>query len=158
MAIEFVALGRPATAGSKRGIPIRMKTGKTFVAMKDDSGDRGTSWRGAVASAARDAMQSPELLSGPLRIEIRFYRARPKSHYRTGKFSHELKPDAPYWPTTAPDVDKMSRAIFDALKGVVYGDDAQIVVKEAVKRYGTPERAEVKVQPLENAIDRKSVV
>lgn len=34
---------------------------------------------------------------GPLQMELYFFFGRPKSHYRTGKFSHILKPDAPLW-------------------------------------------------------------
>lgn len=36
---------------------------------------------------------------GPVALTATFYFSRPKSHYRTGKFAHILKPDAPSWHT-----------------------------------------------------------
>ena len=36
---------------------------------------------------------------GPVAMTATFYFSRPKSHFRTGKFAHVLKPDAPLWHT-----------------------------------------------------------
>jgi hypothetical protein len=44
-----------------------------------------------------------------------------------------------------PDLDKLVRGLNDALTGVVFEDDSQIDQIVAVKRYGVPERTEVKV-------------
>ena len=38
-------------------------------------------------------------------------------------------------PVTRPDVDKLTRACFDALSSVVWADDAQVVGVRANKRY-----------------------
>jgi Holliday junction resolvase RusA-like endonuclease len=39
-------------------------------------------------------------------------------------------------PTQRPDVEKLARAVFDALTGVVYDDDSQVVQLTARKEYG----------------------
>lgn len=54
--VTFTVDGKPATAGSKRGIIRRNKGGKMFVAMKDDSGDKGIGWRALVQDRAKAAM------------------------------------------------------------------------------------------------------
>jgi crossover junction endodeoxyribonuclease RusA len=40
--------------------------------------------------------------------------------------------------TTPPDLDKVGRALMDALTGVVYRDDAQVIRLDAGKSYGDP--------------------
>jgi crossover junction endodeoxyribonuclease RusA len=40
------------------------------------------------------------------------------------------------WPSVRPDVDKLTRAILDALTGVAYVDDGQVVATTQTKRYG----------------------
>lgn len=42
-----------------------------------------------------------------------------------------------------PDLDKLVRATLDALTGVIYVDDAQVVSINARKMYGSPERVEI---------------
>lgn len=44
-----------------------------------------------------------------------------------------------------PDIDKLARATLDALTGVLFVDDAQVVHLEARKHYGSPERVEIGV-------------
>ena len=50
--------------------------------------------------------------------------------------------------TTMPDIDKLARCALDALTGIVFRDDAQIVDLHATKRYGEPERAELTIREL----------
>jgi Holliday junction resolvase RusA-like endonuclease len=47
-----------------------------------------------------------------------------------------------------PDIDKICRSTFDALTGVLFKDDAQVVEIVARKQYGTPERVEIICQKL----------
>ena len=43
--------------------------------------------------------------------------------------------DGLMFPTKKPDVDNVVKAIFDALNGIVWGDDVQVVWLAASKRY-----------------------
>jgi crossover junction endodeoxyribonuclease RusA len=70
---------------------------------------------------------------------LRFVFPRPRSHYRTGKNQHLLRDSAPIWHATKPDVDKLCRAVFDSLSGVLIQDDSQIASLRAEKVYADPE-------------------
>jgi len=76
-----------------------------------------------------------EPFSGPLRIFLEFYFPRPKNHFRTGKYSGELKPTAPHIHTNMPDVDNLSKFILDAMNEVFYEDDRQVVELNSHKEY-----------------------
>jgi Holliday junction resolvase RusA-like endonuclease len=80
-------------------------------------------WRNAVAFAALDLITDGwELLDEPLELSVIFYLPRPKSVSRE-------------FPAVMPDVDKLLRAVFDSLSGVIYVDDSRIITVSAQKRY-----------------------
>jgi len=70
--------------------------------------------REAVAVEARKHFTTPDL--GPVFVEIVFYLPRPKS-----------MPKGRIRPTIMPDLDKLARSTLDALTGIAYKDDAQVV-------------------------------
>jgi Holliday junction resolvase RusA-like endonuclease len=128
--IEFVVYGRPAPQGSKQAFAIykgrkgaRVFTGK--VAQVEMS-KYVKPWRESVAAAAL-ALDILEPLEGPLVASMVFSIARPKSHYRTGRFAHLLRDSAPVRPACTPDLSKILRATEDALTGIVWKDDALVV-------------------------------
>jgi len=138
--VTITAYGTPQPAGSKTA--GRTRDGRTFVR---DSNKNAAAWKHTIAQAAGQVMNGRELLDGPLRLAVVFHLARPKSHH--GK--RGLLPSAPRHPTVRPDTTKLLRAAEDALQGIVYRDDAQIVQQLAAKRYGTPERVEITVTPID---------
>jgi crossover junction endodeoxyribonuclease RusA len=80
-------------------------------------------WRNAVAFAALDLITDGwELLDEPLELSVIFYLPRPKSVSRE-------------FPAVMPDVDKLLRAVFDSLSGVIYLDDSRIIRATAQKLY-----------------------
>jgi len=136
--IQFTVHGIPAPAGSKRAFVVK---GRAVVT---DASAKSRPWKALVADAAAQAMNGAQLLRGPLCLSIVFHVPRPKGHI--GK--HGVRPSAPRFPAVRPDVDKLSRAVLDALSGVLYIDDAQIVEKTVAKYYGEPARAEITVREL----------
>lgn len=144
--LRFTVLGKAAPGGSKRAFAIRkggVPTGQVAVV---DANRRAKPWQAEVRAAAADAMYTADagfLLTGPLNVSMTFYQSRPKSHYGTGRNSSTLKPSARPFPTSAPDALKLARGTEDALTGVVFVDDAQVVDLDVHKRYGVPERCEV---------------
>lgn len=154
--IEFTIHGEARSAGSKRPMPIR-QGGLTGRIQKcvclEMSGEKGKAWRSSVVDAARAAYQGP-LLEGPLLVRFVFWRARLKGHYsdrKADRGKHVLKPDAPPFPTSQPDVLKTARAIEDALTKILYRDDVQIVDEILAKRWaapGQPGRVDVTVQEI----------
>jgi len=81
------------------------------------------------------------VITGPVFLSIDFWMPRPKSHYRTGKFAGELKPDALVYCPTTPDIDKLVRCTLDGLSvkcgGCVIADDSLVVKLLCEKRYIT---------------------
>lgn len=142
--VSFTVYGSPAPAGSKKTFALKkggVYTGR--VGVTHDS-KRAKPWMESVAREAAEAMQGRALLDGPLLLTATFFRARPSGHFgRRG-----LLPSAPPYPTTKPDLTKYVRAAEDALRGIVWRDDAQVVMQENGKFYGEPERVEITVQKL----------
>lgn len=146
--VEFTAYGEARPQGSKTSI----RRGKHTVTVDDADlktktrpAGSLTRWRTMVADAAGKAVGDRPRLDGPLIAVFRFVIPRPKSHY--GK--RGLLPSAPSYPTVKPDSLKLARAVEDALTGIVYRDDAQIVAHSIRRVYGEPERVIVRIVPVE---------
>lgn len=165
--LEFTVIGDPATKGSvtafvpkrKDGSFVTKPGGAPMVVKHDDTGAKGKTWSAAVAGSAFEAMvtQNVELVRDrPLVIEVDFYAPRPKSHFRSGRNAHLLAVDAPAAPCKRPDVDKLLRAILDALRNVVYADDGQVTAVIARKNFGEPARAVVRVSEFAPAVSAES--
>ena len=56
-------------------------------------------------------------LTGFISFRITFYFPRPKSHYRTGKYSHLLKANARAFHSVKPDIDNLVKFYLDTLQG-----------------------------------------
>ena len=65
-------------------------------------------------------------LEGPIKAELNFYEKRPKSHYRTGKFSNILKKNAAKFNMSKRDIDNFVKFVLDSLNKKMYVDDSQI--------------------------------
>jgi Holliday junction resolvase RusA-like endonuclease len=87
-------------------------------------------WRSTVALSARFAGAKP--VEGAIGIEIVFRVRRPKT----------VKRD---YPTVAPDLDKYIRGVLDALTGIAYLDDSQVIDIKAEKVYSDMAGADIKV-------------
>ena len=147
LAVEFRVNGLPAPQGSKRHL------GNGIMV---ESSKKVRPWRTDVQLAAERAY-SGDVISVPVHINVDFFFARPKSHYRTGKYSDLLKADAPLYASThrLGDLDKLLRSTIDALSfvtgGCVIRDDCLVVSLSSTKRYtnaGTPPGAAIKVLKL----------
>jgi Holliday junction resolvase RusA-like endonuclease len=69
-----------------------------------------------------------------VKIEFRF--PRHNSHFGTGKNVGKLKASAPKFVAVKPDVDKLIRAVLDALTDAgVFRDDSRVVQVSATKIY-----------------------
>lgn len=135
-ALEFVVFGQQQTAGSKRAFARIGANGRPFASVVDDN-PKTKNWQAAVAQAAAVAMRcagSTSLLEGPLVLCVVFTRVRPAGHF--GKRGLNKTGLENPWPHKKPDLLKLARAIEDALTGVVWRDDAQIVREVLEKRWG----------------------
>lgn len=140
---HLTVFGEAAPAGSKRAFK-HPHTGNIIVT---DANRKAKDWKGLVAHIAGENYRG-ELLDGPLFVAMTFYRPRPRSHYGSGRNSERLKPSAPAYPATRPDVLKLARGVEDSLSGVVYTDDARIVTELLEKRWGSPARVEIEIKEM----------
>jgi Holliday junction resolvase RusA-like endonuclease len=128
-ALHVFVPGKAVPGGSKKAFVVN---GHANI-VDDAKGNR--EWRGIVSYHAERAFDRKALLSGPLAVWATFQIQRPRSHYRVGRFAHVVRDAAPAWPIGKPDATKLWRAVEDALTGVVWNDDAQIVQQAITKRY-----------------------
>lgn len=141
--IDLFIPGIAKPAGSKRGF-LNRHTGRVAVV---DACAKSKDWKTDVKAGAMAAYDG-ELLTGPLRLDVRFVMQRPKSHRRS---NGELKPNAPLYHTSKPDATKLLRAVEDALTGVVWCDDAQIAIQHVTKVYGDRPGASLSVSLVLNS-------
>ena len=104
--VNFYVEGRPAPQGSKKSVG----RGRFVEASK-----YLPAWRAAVVSAARLAY-SGEPINAPCRLRVIVFLDKPK------------KPKFDVAPAVMPDVDKLARAIGDALKIAGLIEDDQLIV------------------------------
>ena len=71
-------------------------------------------------------------LEGPIRLRLIFFRPLLKSF---SKRKREMAQRCLIMPDTRPDLDNYVKFVKDALDGIFWQDDAQIVILEAQKRY-----------------------
>lgn len=135
IAIAFDVPGKPCTQGSKD------QFGR-------EANKRLPGWRSDARQAARDALPTPWDRAGWFAVSFDAYFVRPASHYGRRKGTPYLKPDAPAFPGRVGDVDKLARALLDALTGLIWGDDDQVVLLTGRKLYaaqGEPAALKVRV-------------
>lgn len=90
-------------------------------------------WRMAIADEAREVLRGAVLLTTPLAVRLEFRIPRPASHYTP---KGPRRPSAPDFPAGhVGDLDKLSRSALDALTGVLFADDCQVVELRARKVY-----------------------
>ena len=95
--------------------------------------------------AAQDAPAVP--VTGAVLLSLKSYRAMPKS---MSKAKREAALAGQLRPTTKPDVSNVLKGVEDALKGLWYADDSQIVgYGELGKWYSERPRIEVTMQEIE---------
>lgn len=117
----FYVMGDPAPQGSKRHVG-----GGRLI----ESSKKVAPWRTDVAAAAQEwraAHGRPQPLDGPVAARLVFFLRKPIS-----------TPKKVVQPLRKPDLDKLVRSTFDALKGVIWADDARVVSLHAEKRYAAP--------------------
>lgn len=144
--LSFTVLGDAQPAGSKRAFTPKGWQRPVVV----DANPNAKAWQQQVAGEALVALdgRTAPLFDGPVVVELTFYRSRPRSHYGSGRNAGQVRDSAPAFPVTRPDVLKLARGAEDAMSGIVYRDDAQIVDERLVKCWGDPARLEVTVRPL----------
>ena len=86
-------------------------------------------------------------LESVLELKIIFYFRRPKCHYGTGRNSNTLKKSAPKYMNRTPDIDNLIKFYLDAMNGVFFKDDRQIISIISEKKYCPEEGEQSRTKP-----------
>jgi Holliday junction resolvase RusA-like endonuclease len=88
---------------------------------------------------------SGKLHEGAIRIDITFYMPIPKSRSKKDK---KLMLEGRIRPQGRPDIDNLEKAVWDALNGYAWTDDARIVESSAKKLYAEHSCSVVTIEEL----------
>jgi Holliday junction resolvase RusA-like endonuclease len=141
--ISFSVECEPIPQGSMGGICTTKPNGSPMTVLKADN-PRTHAYRrqiGFAALEARAAAGIHEVFAAaavPVRVALTFVFERPKS-----------APASRTRPTVKPDYDKLARSTTDAMTGILWVDDAQVVDAELHKIYGAPAHVQITVELLE---------
>lgn len=143
-AIQFTVNARPEPQGSSKGFVLPGKNGARPRAIITSANPKLKPYRQELthtAMALLDSLGIQVPFAGkhvPVSVKMDFYLEKPAS---VAKKRDRL--------VVKPDLSKLIRSTEDALTGILYADDAQIVAGWFGKHYGTPERVEIMVQLLD---------
>lgn len=132
----IVVSGEPRPE-AKRQRFFKRKDGGTATGARTDLPDRAD-WKAYVRHEARLVCAAP--LEGPLAVTLTFRLVRPRSWSKRPTKAYPW-PDHPY---KKPDVNNLVKPTEDALTGIAWMDDAQIVEQHIYKEWA--ERYEVVVE------------
>lgn len=142
MKIDLVICGEPVAQGRPK-----FSTAGGFVKAYDPKKSR--SYKDYLKLAAADQMRGTAPLEGALALSVRVYRSMPGTIANSKKKS-QLAESGVIRPTTKPDLDNYVKGAKDALKGICWRDDSQVVeyVPPFGKFYSAKPRIEVTVRHL----------
>lgn len=120
MIIEFEVFGVPIPKGSTKAF---MRPGMKYPVVTADN-TKSKPWASTITTMAQQHAPPGGPWEGPVDLVVWFTLPRPKSLPK--KVVHPVK---------KPDLDKLLRNLKDALKGVIYCDDSQVVHAETRKSY-----------------------
>ena len=139
--VTIVVPGEPVGKGRPRA---RVQGGRIVCY----SPGRTRAWERTAAQAARAAMGDDLPFTGPVAVEVVAMLGIPPSW---PQWKARAALEGHIAPTTRPDEDNIGKAAKDALNGIVYLDDAQIVRSATTKLYADEPAVKVTVRRIPRA-------
>ncbi|EAC8477266.1 RusA family crossover junction endodeoxyribonuclease [Listeria monocytogenes] len=103
---------------------------------------KSKAYKKKVAQVAK--MYAPSTpIDAPVRIKLTFYVSIPSSKSKAWKQRALTGQEVP---SVRPDIDNYTKAILDALNGLIFSDDGRIVEMQVFKRYSDHPRTEVVIE------------
>lgn len=104
----------------------------------------------AIGKLARNAFGLGDPWTGPVRVTITAISAIPKSWPK--RYGIALLHGDKLYDDGKPDGDNIEKLVWDACSEIMWRDDAQVVEWHGLKRYGSPERVEVVIEQVLDAM------
>ena len=123
--VEFTVEGKPIP----KGRPRFTKSGHVYTP------GQTLTFENAVKRKAAGVMLTRQPFKGPVWVQVEAVMAPPKKLTRD-------------YPSVRPDLDNIVKAVTDALNGICFDDDAQIISLRAWKIYGDRPETRVTVGPV----------
>lgn len=133
--ISFVVPGNPVAKGRARSF---VRNGH----VAHYTPEKTANYENLVKLMALECMVGKSLLDGAVSMRISLHVPIPSSW---SKKKQEQARNGELRPLTKPDCSNVTKAIEDAMNGIVYVDDKQIVELSVSKYYSELPRAEIKV-------------
>lgn len=134
--ITITVEGIPAPQGSKTAY----KRGGRIVLV--ETSKKLAPWRNTVANTTATQMKQQHATTiptgVPVKLDLLFTLTPPKSARKNTRD----------YVVRRPDLDKLIRAVNDALTGIAYADDNQVAVIHTSKRYGPTPGVHITITPL----------
>ena len=149
--VRFTAFVTPTPQGSMKGFVLPGKWGAKPRAILTSDNKKLKPYRGEVTREAMVALGKAGIAEPfaakhvPVSMTLDFYIKKPDS-----------VPKKRQHPSVKPDLSKLIRSTEDAMTGILYADDAQVVDIRSRKHYGTPERVEVCVRTVDGELENQS--
>ncbi len=105
---------------------------------------RSREYKAKVRACALRACK-PKVITGAVRLLVQEYRPIPRSWSRQ---KQEAAREGRIYPTTRPDFDNIIKAITDALNGVLWEDDRQVIDGRIQQFYSDEPRVVVEVEEI----------
>ncbi|WP_079708105.1 RusA family crossover junction endodeoxyribonuclease [Paraliobacillus ryukyuensis] len=137
--IKFTIPGEPVAQGRPRA--GKTKYGKTVLYDPRKS----KNYKQYIKLVASQHVPHKQI-EGQISMHLKIYRQIPKS---MTKKLRKASIDEIHRPTTKPDCSNIAKGIEDALNGMIYKDDSQIVDLHVSKFYSENPRVEVEIKVLD---------
>ena len=136
--IAFTVHGKPVGQGRPR---TTVRNGRAII-YKPETSKR---YEAEIAKEAKNAMGETKPFTGPVSLELSVYKAPPSG---ATKKQREDMLKGEIFPTTKPDLDNVIKAVADALTGVVWEDDKQVVMIDAAQYFAEEPLVKIEVADI----------
>ncbi|MGP5352509.1 RusA family crossover junction endodeoxyribonuclease [Pseudomonas helleri] len=136
--VSFVVPGEPQGKG-------RPRVGSVAGQARMFTPAKTLAYEGVIAFAAQQAMDGRALITGPVLLEMHMLhpiRDSWSKKKKAGALAGEIAP------TIKCDADNCLKAVCDALNGIVWKDDVQVVNVSLSKRFAETPGVRVRIVPL----------
>jgi len=137
MRIEFTVEGPPVGKGRPQ---IDTRSGRMHEDAKTAKHER------EVKKLVRAVFGPGDPWTCPVRIRVVSTSAIPPSWPK--RYPNALANGTPLYDDGKPDGDNIEKLVWDACNEIVWRDDAQVVEWSGLKRYGSPARVDVMIEPV----------